>query len=269
MKWMLLFLPLLAFAQDAETMSVEPEAPAWTNLESDVVRTLGWKRSYVLRTGNGELVDPSGVLSSYAKVKTLEAVASDTTTLADAAFAGMSEALDALYAQTNSLPTNGVSICFYMRPGPDRPNFWAYEAATHADGTNDEAWVYFSQNLTAPPKIMRRYYGEDQTTSVEGQWPNFSETVTTNGYACCRLLRFTRPEFARGVLLVPDPVIGIGHPELGLAFGSALVCVNGRDTLTGILTNSVTTAGGTNYIETLRFDNGAHVERTILEEPAP
>lgn len=244
-------------------------APAYTNLESDVVRTLGWRRSYVLKTGTGELVDPSGVLSSYAKMKTLEEIAADTTTLSSAAFAGMSQALNALYAQTNNLPTNGVSICFYMRPGVDRQNFWGFEAASHTDGTNDLAWVYFSQSLNVPPKVTRRYYGEEQTAFVDGTFDDFQNTVTTNGYTGCRLLRFTRPEFARGVLLVPNPVLGIGRPGSGLHLGSALVSVDGRDTLTGTLTNSVTAVAGTNRIETVRFANGALVEKTILEEPAP
>lgn len=266
MRRLLLVLLLAAapaFADD------EPGRSVVTNLDSNVVRTRQWRRHYIMKTGAGDLVDPTGALASYAKVATMDAVVSEITNVTTAAFNGMQSALGELYALTNSLPEVGCSLKLALLPDADRTNFWAYVAARSTDGTNDTAWVWFSQELATPPKLTRRYWGETETGWAEGEFPDgLGSPVTTNGFTGCHRVVYARPAFAKGVLLVPDDYVGIGAPGRGLSFASAIVTVDGRPTLTGLVTNSVSAVSGTNVYEVVTVDNGAvmKVENVTEEE---
>lgn len=247
----MLLVPLAASAQLGETASVV------TNLDSNVESTKAWKRHYVMRSGAGEMIDASGALATYAKVKTMDAVLDDIDRVTTAAFAGMQSALDDLYALTNSLPTVGCSLKVALKPSTSRQNFWAYIAAQATDGTNDTAWVWFSQALETPPKMCRRYWGEETTMTVDGEFPDGLESpVSTNGFSNCHRVVYARPAFAKGVLLVPDEYVGIGAPDRGIAFASAVVTVDSALTLTGEVTNRTYVVDGVTTHEVITVDNG-------------
>lgn len=254
-RWILLaVMPLAALAQD---LAEEPPAPAYTNLESNVESTKAWRRYYVFRSGSGEFVDPTGTLSTYAKMRTMDTVVDEIGELTDAAFRGMNDALDALYALTNLLPTVGCSLKLALTPDRENENFWAHVAAQETDGTTDTVWYWFSQELATPPKMSRRYYGEYSTGYSDAEFPDgLTRPVTTNGFENCHRATYRRPEFAKGVLLVPNNYVKIGRPSSGIAFASAIVTVDGRTTLTGIYTNSTTVVSGTNHYEVVTVDNG-------------
>ena len=155
----------------------------------------------------------------------------------------------------------GIILGLTMNPGVGRTNIWFHAAAQSSDGTNDVAWYYSSYALSAMPHIQRRYYGETQTTFVEGEWIDWkNDSITTNGYPNCKRVKFVRPEFARGVTLVPNPHAKIGSPNGGFDFGNAVVTVNGRLTFTGYVTN------GTKRIY---FDNGVNKGEEDIEEDTP
>lgn len=253
MKGVALVLCMAALAAFGD----EPERSVVTNLDSNVVSTRQWKRHYIMRSGAGDLVDATGVLATYAKVKTMEAVLDDIEEVTTAAFQGMQAALDQLYALTNNLPDVGCSLKLALQPDSMRQNFWAYIAAQTTDGTNDTAWVWFSQELETPPKLTRRYWGETETGWAEGVFPDgLASPVSTNGFSGCHRVTYERPAFAKGVLLVPDEYLGIGAPDRGLSFASAIVTVDGKLTYTGLLTNSVSVVSGTNVYNVVTVDNG-------------
>lgn len=266
MKTIVLLLALCASSAYAQLLGTESSV---TNLESGTVTTKGWRRYYVFQDGNGEMIDPTTALSSFSKIRTLEYTIGDITNVANAAFAGMNTALQRLWTLTNDIPTVGCSVRFNMQPDRTRTNLWAYIAKEVTDGTNDTAWVWFSQSLNCPMKMSRRYYGEEETMFVDAVWPDGVDSpVNTNGFNGCHRITYARPSFAQGILLVYDPYVEFGHPVNGLSFGSALVTVNGRDTLTGIKTNRTWTATGTNFTETITFSNGIiNGVDTIKETP--
>nr|DAI55442.1 MAG TPA: hypothetical protein [Caudoviricetes sp.] len=232
-----------------------------TNINSNVQTLKQWRRQYVLLSDFGELVDPSGTLISHARGKNMEITAESLTNITAAAYSGMTNGLQRLWSVTNQIPEHGIILGLTMNPGVGRTNIWFHAAAQSSDGTNDVAWYYSSYALSAMPHIQRRYYGETQTTFVEGEWIDWkNDSITTNGYPNCKRVKFVRPEFARGVTLVPNPHAKIGSPNGGFDFGNAVVTVNGRLTFTGYVTN------GTKRIY---FDNGVNKGEEDIEEDVP
>lgn len=250
---------LFAYGGETNETAVASEEVAVTNIVSNVQTLKQWRRQYVLQDQYGELIEPSGTLLSHARGANMETTAASLTNITAAAFAGLTNGLERLWSVTNKIPDRGVTLALTMNPGVDRTNLWFYAAAQTSDGTNDVAWYYSSYKLNTMPKIQRRYYGETETFYVEGEfidWKN--DNIETNGFSGCKRVRFTRPEFARGVTLVPNPHVKIGSPTHGFDFGGCVVTVNGRPTLTGYITNGV---------KRLYFDNGIFKgEEDITEE---
>ncbi len=255
-KWLaLLLVPFAVLADDPP----EPTREVVTNLTSDAVRTKGWRRQYIMETSAHELIDPSGKVASTARAAAIAKVAEESTAIMEAAREGLDDAMEGLRAVTNRFPRDAVTLRLVVPPDGNRQSFWAHEAEQWTDGTNDWALVWFSQELLIPPSLSRRYRGEEQTAYVDAEWPDWSESVDTNGFEGCRLMKFVRPDWARGVPLSPNPAVGIGRPDVGLSFGGAIVTVDGRETFTGVVTNSVTAEGA----DVSRYDNGVLVERIL------
>lgn len=245
-------LALAAFAEDAPLLGASNEK---TNIVSNVATVKQWSRQYVFVDMAGNLHDKSGKLVAYADEIGRQNRAQDVQQVIEGAHAGMTNALQRVYAMTNNIPDRSIALRFTMKPSVSRANFFAYIVEETSDGTNDVACYYFSHVLDIPPKIQRRYRNGENTVFVDGEWQNY----TTNGVAVtdaqgvtwngCNNIRFARPAWAVGYPVRPNKHCTIGHPVSGLDFAGATVFVDGRQTLTGYVTNGTVRA---------YFDNGIY-----------
>lgn len=245
-------LALAAFAEDAPLLGASNEK---TNIVSNVATVKQWSRQYVFVDMAGNLHDKSRKLVAYADEIGRQNRAQDVQQVIEGAHAGMANALQRVYAMTNNIPDRSIALRFTMKPSVARANFFAYIVEETSDGTNDVARYYFSHVLDIPPKIQRRYRNGENTVFVDGEWQNY----TTNGVAVtdaqgvtwngCNNIRFARPAWAVGYPVRPNKHCTIGHPVSGLDFAGATVFVDGRQTLTGYVTNGTVRA---------YFDNGIY-----------
>ena len=245
-------LALAAFAEDAPLLGASNEK---TNIVSNVATVKQWSRQYVFVDMVGNLHDKCGLLVAYADEIGRQNRAQDVQQVIEGAHAGMTNALQRVYAMTNNIPNRSIALRFTMKPSVSRANFFAYIVEETSDGTNDVARYYFSHVLDIPPKIQRRYRNGENTVFVDGEWQNY----TTNGVAVtdaqgvtwngCNNIRFARPAWAVGYPVRPNKHCTIGHPVSGLDFAGATVFVDGRQTLTGYVTNGTVRA---------YFDNGIY-----------
>lgn len=245
-------LALAAFAEDAPLLGASNEK---TNIVSNVATVKQWSRQYVFVDMAGNLHDKSGKLVAYADEIGRQNRAQDVQQVIEGAHDGMTNALQRVYAMTNNIPDRSIALRFTMKPSVSRANFFAYIVEETSDGTNDVARYYFSHVLDIPPKIQRRYRNGENTVFVDGEWQNY----TTNGVAVtdaqgvtwngCNSIRFARPAWAVGYPVRPNKHCTIGHPVSGLDFAGATVFVDGRQTLTGYVTNGTVRA---------YFDNGIY-----------
>ena len=245
-------LALAAFAEDAPLLGASNEK---TNIVSNVATVKQWSRQYVFVDMEGKLHDKSGKLVAYADEIGRQNRAQDVQQVIEGAHAGMTNALQRVYAMTNNIPDRSIALRFTMKPSVSRANFFAYIVEETSDGTNDVARYYFSHVLDIPPKIQRRYRNGENTVFVDGEWQNYTtngvavtdaQDVTWNG---CNNIRFARPAWAVGYPVRPNKHCTIGHPVSGLDFAGATVFVDGRQTLTGYVTNGTVRA---------YFDNGIY-----------
>ena len=245
-------LALAAFAEDAPLLGASNEK---TNIVSNVATVKQWSRQYVFVDMAGNLHDKSGKLVAYADEIGRQNRAQDVQQVIEGAHAGMTNALQRVYAMTNNIPDRSIALRFTMKPSVSRANFFAYIVEETSDGTNDVARYYFSHVLDIPPKIQRRYRNGENTVFVDGEWQNYTtngvavtdaQDVTWNG---CNNIRFARPAWAVGYPVRPNKHCTIGHPVSGLDFAGATVFVDGRQTLTGYVTNGTVRA---------YFDNGIY-----------
>ena len=245
-------LALAAFAEDTPLLGASNEK---TNIVSNVATVKQWSRQYVFVDMEGKLHDKSGKLVAYADEIGRQNRAQDVQQVIEGTHARMTNALQRVYAMTNNIPDRSIALRFTMKPSVSRANFFAYIVEETSDGTNDVARYYFSHVLDIPPKIQRRYRNGENTVFVDGEWQNY----TTNGVAVtdaqgvtwngCNNIRFARPAWAVGYPVRPNKHCTIGHPVSGLDFAGATVFVDGRQTLTGYVTNGTVRA---------YFDNGIY-----------
>jgi len=230
----LLTVPFCAFAQLG--------ASVVTNIESNARAVPRQTWQTVTYNADGTFVDPSGQFVSFAKSASLAERAAIASNVLDGVNAGLTNALNRLYAVTNQIPVTGYSLTFHMVPDTDRTNLTFYAVAKYTDGNYDVDWVYCNYALGLQPKVQRRYRDVAGNVSyVDGEWVAWTtDNVTTNGFTGCKRLRFLRPEWARGYAVRPKHHYRIGHPELGFSFGGCVVTVNGEPTFTGYVTNLTT-----------------------------
>lgn len=238
-------LALAAFAEDAPLLGASAEK---TNVVSNVATVKQWSRQYVFVDMAGNLHDKSGKLVAYADEIGRQNRARNVEQVTQAAYDGMANSLRRVYDLTNGVPERSVALRFSMKPSTGRRNFFAYIVDEESDGTNDVARYYFSHVLDVPPKIQRRYRNGENTVFVDGEWQNY----TTNGVAVtdaqgvtwngCNSIRFARPAWAVGYPIRPNKHCTIGHPVSGFNFAGATVFVDGRQTLTGYVTNGTVRA---------------------------
>lgn len=251
----LLALPVLAQSRAAGDIHV---------VESSNVVERAWKRTFVTVDQHGVLRGGGGTVGSLAEVAAADAAAELVGEIADDARAAVSDAMGPVYTVTNSMAPNAIGVGFHMAPQPPEAvtNLQAYlvKTETSPDGKVDTQYVWYSQDLYAPPAryVEYSYYGGTDTVAAVWQTP-FSNTVSvTQGgltWDRCHVCTVQRPLFAQGVVCLDDkPNEPFGGAN-GFDLGSMSVFVGGRVPFTGFITNK------NDSTKWIRVDNGVTKER--------
>jgi len=237
---------LPAILAAAVALMAELCSASTTNVVTNATKAVdapAWKRTFVLGLPGGELVDPTGTLAPYTRLKAITSANDQLDHISADAIASISNQLARLYSNTNRIAdfTRKQFVQAHLYPDMiGRDNWWSYNAREWTDGTNDYAWVYFSRDLLVAPVLKRRYRTETSTNVVEGQWMDWrtNDLPMVEGFANCHLIRYERPEDARMAVCFSNPYVRNGSADGGFDFGSRTFVVDGEFYYTGAWTNS-------------------------------
>ena len=206
------------------------------------VEVKGWKRHYVYGTADGNLIDPSGKIASYAAGAAQGKTTQMLSQLADESRLIASNNLARMYAVTNLVETfpNKIYVQAHLYPDLTQlSNCWGRVVKEWTDGENDHCWIYFSRQMNIPPKMKRRYSSETATNWVEGVWADFSDTRLVDGYENCREIVYERPEGFVGRNTFSRPYVNFGVPDNVFDFGTRTMTLDNELPLTCAVTNSL------------------------------
>ena len=212
-----------------------------TNVTS-AVEVKGWKRHYVYGTADGNLIDPSGKIASYAAGAAEGETTQMLSELADESQSVATNNLARMYAVTNLLETFTKQIYVQAHLYPDLTqlsNCWGRVVREWTDGSRDHCWVYFSRTINVPPTMKRRYSSETGTNWVEGVWTDFADTRLVDGYENCREIVYERPADFAMRNTFSQPYLNFGMPDTGFDFGTRAMTLDGELPLTCAVTNSL------------------------------
>lgn len=228
-------------------------------LESSNVVERAWTRSLVTVDQHGTLHGGAGKVGSLAAVSAADAAIEYVGEVAVEAKAAVTNSMAPVYAATNSMARNALGLAFHIAPQPPEgeTNLVAYlvKTETSADGSVDTQYVWYSQELSAPPARYVEYVCYAERTTVPAVWQTpFSNTVAvTRGgmtWEGCHVCTVQRPLFARDFVCLDDrPNEPFGGAS-GFDIGSMSVFVGGVPAFTGFITNKL---DSTKWI---RVDNG-------------
>lgn len=243
------FLLLMSMCAAVCCVASDIDALASTNrlLVSQIERTVAWRRQPVLATGDGTVVDASGVLVSSARAAALSYAVSNVSTVALAASASMSNAVGALVSSTNAIPARALHYALHLRP-QSASNIFGVVLQEWSDGTNDYQSVYYNRTLYYPPRRFIEYVSPGLTNVVEvvwdkpwdpdgvvALWQPGSQLPRAGVHSCS----VQRPRHLWGLPCHTQPVERWGSAS-GFSFGAFEVAVDGCLAWTGVLTNRVT-----------------------------
>lgn len=249
--------PELVIADDPETAAV---TNTW--LVSNSTNVKAWTRQAVMvRPDKKTIIDPSETFVDAATAAAESNTVDKLSQLADAAKAGMDEAVAALTGVTNQVPPNAYMVTLAVPPPSAPAALMGFVVKESTDGTTDTQWVWYSHRLAR--KTIRRVVYKTPTGefSQDVEWENWTaegETIEAYGrtWYGCHKCTIPRPKAAQGISAVSrlNEVFG---GAIGFDFGGVAVLVGGRLAIT---TNLVNAATG----ETMRIENG--FIKTITKE---
>lgn len=187
--------------------------------------------------GSGEVLDPSGrLMSKTAEIALTQSVESTQrlVDIASNAVVGATQQLDeALYGLTNT-PYNVVYIAADLPRA--MPNVWTNHnlvgtiEKTGQEGTsNYVAWVWFSQEPFAAPKVRLDYsIREGEVHTFVPVTNSFPETTLINNTPCVKYT-YKLPEEVRGITFRPKYELEFGAPGEPLKVPSGGLVITDED----------------------------------------
>lgn len=219
---------------------------AVTSVVSNVQTSRGWKRTFVIGEKGGTLLDASGRIADYQSGAAVEAAAAHLPEIMDAAHTGLTNSLAKLYAATNHIGefTDRVFIAGDLQADSERANWWCYIANEARVGPDDVFYVWFSQDMPNPPRMVFRYRLDVGVAEVEANWelPWSGNSYDCGDFRGCRKCSVPRPASVGNVTMRVNAYPRIGTDEGGVDFARKVFAfVDGTVTnfpWTGLWTNS-------------------------------
>lgn len=237
MRYALITAALIgATAALGETNAVETAAVTNTWITSSPTNVKAWTRQAVMVRPDKTIIDPSGVFVGAAEAAVESNRVDRVAAVADAAKAGMREAISGLMAVTNQVPETAYHVAVATLPPTDPTSLMGLVVKEQTDGVTDTQWVWYSHRLSRKPVRRIVYVTPSGRISQDVTWVDWDadgETITAYGreWSGCHKCTFLRPSSAYGVSAVSriNEVFGNGN---GFDFGSVAVTIGGQSAIT-------------------------------------
>ena len=219
-------------------------------IQSDVKESLGYTRQVLMGDEKTNLVDRSGVVVTKAETVALDLAAEEVKSIAEATKDGTDDALETLYAETNTMARYSKNYQLYFPPETTRSNITEYVAKESTDGTTDYQWVWVNYRFTLKPVRQVAYCYGSQTQEVKSVWlkADGSEGWEPDGVSVtdefgqvwngCHKCKLVRPSWAVGQRCCSRRNDRIGERG-GFSLGDANMTVDGEVPVTGVFTNEL------------------------------
>lgn len=220
---------------------------------SNVQTVRAWTRTYVIGMPGGTLLDPTGTIADAQRLAAAQALNEQSSSLVQAAAAGLSNALDRLTAATDRTNdfTGRLYISADLDADPGYANTEAYRVHESVDPDGlIHYFTHFSRELAVPPKTVWAF----ETAPGSVDWsPGVINTnnATTNvaGYACYDIA-VRRPAASGNVVLVCNKFLkfGAGGKPLDIPDAGLQIISGGatNEPFTGSVAITNSAAGPTN-----------------------
>lgn len=163
-------LPSARVAKRDNPPLMAPQANDMKQYTSEEQVNLGETRQAIVVGPDGQLIDRSGSVVSYADSVAIDVASSNVIDISEAAIDGVTNSMKRLYNSTNLIADAAFLLRLVVPPMDDREAPCAYVVDVESDGTNDIFWVWYNKILEVSPNREQTYCLLGETNAVKGAW---------------------------------------------------------------------------------------------------